>query len=140
MPVLADPAFADILVGDTPLLDLSFAFPELGRKVRVLAKAEWHNPGGSVKDRAGWFIFRDAIERGKLAKGKVLLDSSSGNTGIAYAWIGARLGHKVALALPGSVSKHRRAILEAYGVELLFTDPLEGSDGEIGRASCRERV
>jgi cysteine synthase B len=131
MPALADPAFAGILVGDTPLLDLSFAFPELGRKVRVLAKAEWHNPGGSVKDRAAWFIFRDAIATGKLTKGKVLLDSSSGNTGIAYAWIGARLGYKVSLALPGSVSKHRRAILEAYGVELLFTDPLEGSDGAI---------
>ncbi len=96
-----------------------------------MAKAEWHNPGGSVKDRAGWFIFRDAIATGKLTKGKVLLDSSSGNTGIAYAWIGARLGYKVSLALPGSVSRHRRAILEAYGVELLFTDPLEGSDGAI---------
>jgi cysteine synthase B len=121
----------DIKVGDTPLLDVSFAFPELGKKVRVLGKAEWHNPGGSVKDRAGWFIFRDAIESGKLAEGKILLDSSSGNTGIAYAWIGARLGRKVSLAVPGSVSKHRRAILEAYGVELLFTDPLEGSDGAI---------
>ena len=131
MPALADPSFADVLVGDTPLLNLSFAFPELGSKVKVMAKAEWHNPGGSVKDRAAWFIFRDAIATGKLTKGKVLLDSSSGNTGIAYAWIGARLGYKVSLALPGSVSKHRRAILEAYGVELLFTDPLEGSDGAI---------
>src|SRR5580692_7870424 len=131
MPVANDPRLTDVQVGDTPLLNLSFAFPELGQKVKVMAKAEWHNPGGSVKDRAGWFIFRDAIESGKLAKGKILLDSSSGNTGIAYAWIGARLGHKVSLAVPGSVSKHRRAILEAYGVELLFTDPLEGSDGAI---------
>lgn len=131
MPALTRAAFADALVGDTPLMNLSFAFPELGKKVKVMAKAEWHNPGGSIKDRAGWFIFQDAIANGKLTKGKVLLDSSSGNTGIAYAWIGARLGYKVSLALPGSVSKHRRAILEAYGVELLFTDPIEGSDGAI---------
>jgi cysteine synthase B len=130
MPVL-DAQLSGIKVGDTPLLDLSFAFPELGEKVKVMGKAEWHNPGGSVKDRAGWFIFRDAILSGKLTRDKILLDSSSGNTGIAYAWIGARLGYKVSLALPGSVSKHRRAILEAYGVELLFTDPLEGSDGSI---------
>lgn len=123
---------ADLVkVGDTPLLDVSFAFPELGPKVKVMAKAEWHNPGGSIKDRAGWFIFRDALATGKLTKDKVLLDSSSGNTGIAYTWIGARLGYKVSLAVPGSVSKLRRAILEAYGVELLFTDPLEGSDGAI---------
>ncbi len=131
MPVATDSRLAGIKVGDTPLLDVSFAFPELGDKVKVMGKAEWQNPGGSVKDRAGWFIFRDAILTGKLTRDKILLDSSSGNTGIAYAWIGARLGYKVSLALPGSVSKHRRAILEAYGVELLFTDPLEGSDGSI---------
>lgn len=131
MPVLEPAALADVKVGDTPLLDVSFAFPELGKKVRVLGKAEWHNPGGSIKDRAGFFIFRDAIESGRLTKNKVLLDSSSGNTGIAYAWLGARLGYKISLAVPGSISKHRRAILEAYGVELLFTDPLEGSDGSI---------
>ena len=134
MTVLSDPSFSDALIGDTPLLDLSFAFPELGRKVKVMAKAEWRNPGGSVKDRAGWFIFRDAIATGRLTQGKALLDSSSGDSGIAYAWIGARLGYKVSLALPGSVSSHRRAILEAYGVELLFTDPLEGSDGAIREA------
>ncbi|MDE2509497.1 MAG: cysteine synthase family protein [Elusimicrobia bacterium] len=131
MPTAQPDVFPDLKVGDTPLLDVSFAFPELGKTVRVMGKAEWHNPGGSIKDRAGWFIFRDAVATGKLTKGKVLLDSSSGNTGIAYAWIGARLGHKVSLAVPGSISKHRRAILEAYGVELLFTDPLEGSDGAI---------
>ncbi|MDE2142565.1 MAG: cysteine synthase family protein [Elusimicrobia bacterium] len=131
MPTAQPAAFPDVKVGDTPLLDVSFAFPELGKTVRVMGKAEWHNPGGSIKDRAGWFIFRDAIQSRKLSDGKILLDSSSGNTGIAYAWIGARLGRKVSLAVPGSISKHRRAILEAYGVELLFTDPLEGSDGAI---------
>jgi cysteine synthase B len=131
MPTAKTPVFPDVKVGGTPLLDVSFAFPELGKKVRVMGKAEWHNPGGSIKDRAGWFIFRDAVETGKLDGDRILLDSSSGNTGIAYAWIGARLGRKVSLAVPGSISKHRRAILEAYGVELLFTDPLEGSDGAI---------
>jgi len=130
MPATA-PRFDGIKIGNTPLLDVSFAFPELGEKVKVMAKAEWANPGGSVKDRAGYFILKDALETGKLAGGRMLLDSSSGNTGIAYAWLGARLGVKVALAVPGSISKHRRAILEAYGVELLFTDPLEGSDGAI---------
>ena len=131
MPTLAAHNLDGIHVGNTPLLDVSFAFPELGKKVTIMAKAEWANPGGSVKDRAGFFIIRDALETGKLAGGKVLLDSSSGNTGIAYAWLGARLGVKVALAVPGSLSKHRRAILEAYGVELFFTDPLEASDGAI---------
>jgi cysteine synthase B len=121
-------------VGQTPLLDISHAFPELGRQVKILGKAEWHNPGGSVKDRAGWFIFRDAVQTGKLSGGRRLLDSSSGNTGIAYAWLGARLGYQVSLAVPGTLSKHRRAILEAYGVELLFTNPLEGSDGAIREA------
>ena len=131
MPVTATRAFETIKVGNTPLLDVSFAFPELGNKVTIMAKAEWANPGGSVKDRAGYFILKEALETDKLAGGKILLDSSSGNTGIAYAWLGARLGVRVALAVPGSISKHRRAILEAYGVELLFTDPLEGSDGAI---------
>jgi len=131
MPDTAARNIETIKVGNTPLLDVSFAFPELGEKVKIVAKAEWANPGGSVKDRAGYFILKDALETGKLAGGKILLDSSSGNTGIAYAWLGARLGVKVALAVPGSIGKHRRAILEAYGVELLFTDPLEGSDGAI---------
>ena len=131
MTVAAARNLETIKVGNTPLLDVSFAFPELGDKVKIVAKAEWTNPGGSVKDRAGFRIIKDALETGKLAGGKILLDSSSGNTGIAYAWLGARLGVKVTLAVPGSIAKHRRAILEAYGAELLFTDPLEGSDGAI---------
>ncbi|MDP3542566.1 MAG: cysteine synthase family protein [Elusimicrobiota bacterium] len=131
MPAASTLSFEGIKVGNTPLLDVSFAFPELGEKVKIVAKAEWANPGGSVKDRAAYFIIKDALETGKLDGGKVLLDSSSGNTGIAYAWLGARLGVKVALAVPGSIAKQRRAILEAYGVELFFTDPLEGSDGAI---------
>lgn len=114
----------------TPLLDLSHLAPT---GARVYAKAEWHNPGGSVKDRAGLSIVRAALDSGRL-KGKRLLDATSGNTGIAYAWICAKLGVPVSLAVPGSLNPHRRSILEAYGVELLFTDPLEGSDGAIREA------
>lgn len=122
-------------VGDTPLLDLSGISPELrGGTVSLWAKAEWHNPGGSVKDRAALRIIQDAEKSGDLIRGKTLLDATSGNTGIAYSWICARLGYKVSLAVPGSISPQRRAILEAYGSELLFTDPLEGSDGAIREA------
>jgi cysteine synthase B len=115
----------------TPLLDLT-SLAGSGA-VRVLAKAEWHNPGGSVKDRAGLRIVQDALKRGDLA-GKRLLDATSGNTGIAYAWICAKLGLPLTLAVPGSLNRHRRSILEAYGAELLFTDPMEGSDGAIREA------
>jgi len=120
-------------VGDTPLLEIQGLFPALGG-IRLLAKAEWHNPGGSVKDRAGLRIVQEAERAGLLGNGRRLLDATSGNTGIAYAWICARLGVKVSLAVPGSLSPQRRAILEAYGVELLFTNPLEGSDGAIREA------
>jgi cysteine synthase B len=131
MSVISSAALADVRIGNTPLLDVSHAFPDLGDRVKILGKAEWVNPGGSVKDRAGYFIIKNGLETGKLSGGRVLLDSSSGNTGIAYAWLGARTGVKVALAVPASIARHRRAILEAYGVELFFTDPLEGSDGAI---------
>ncbi len=102
--------------------------------MRLFAKAEWHNPGGSVKDRAGLRIVQEAEAAGKLNPGKVLLDATSGNTGIAYSWICAALGIKVSLAVPGSIAPQRRAILEAYGAELLFTSPLEGTDGAIREA------
>lgn len=117
----------------TPLLELTGLLPGLRENVRLYAKAEWHNPGGSVKDRAGLRIIQDAERRGDLA-GKRLLDATSGNTGIAYAWICARLGIPLSLAVPGSLNAHRRSILESYGTELLFTDPLEGSDGAIREA------
>lgn len=124
----------DIRVGRTPLIELTGLSPALERGVRLFAKAEWHNPGGSVKDRAGLSIVRAAERDGKLHKGKVLLDATSGNTGIAYAWICARLGYKASLAVPNSIAPQRRAILQAYGVELLFTSPLEGTDGAIREA------
>ena len=124
-----------ITAGNTPLLQIDEGFsPWLGKGVRLFAKAEWHNPGGSVKDRAALRIIQEAEREEKLRPGKILLDATSGNTGIAYAWICARLGYRARLAVPKSVNETRRAILEAYGAELILTDPLEGSDGAIRRA------
>lgn len=116
----------------TPLLDLTELLGAPAA-VRVLAKAEWHNPGGSVKDRAGLRIVSEAESAGRL-RGRRLLDATSGNTGIAYAWVCARLGVPLTLAVPGTLNAHRRSILEAYGAELLFTDPQEGTDGAIREA------
>ncbi len=133
MPTKTTESSATLAVGKTPLIELT-GLPGLSERVRLFAKAEWHNPGGSVKDRAGLRIIQEAEKAGKLAPGMNLLDATSGNTGIAYAWIGARLGIKVTLAVPGSISRRRRAILEAYGAELMFTDPLESTDGAIREA------
>jgi cysteine synthase B len=117
------------LVGNTPLLDLSSL---TGRSaVSLYGKAEYMNPGGSVKDRPGKAMVEDAIRRGLLGPGKRILDSTSGNTGIAYAWIGAALGIPVTLCLPSNASPERKRILGAYGVALHLTDPLQGSDGAI---------
>lgn len=114
-------------VGNTPLLDLSRFSPK--ESVRILAKAEWFNPGGSVKDRAALYMVRQGEERGELTEEKVLLDSTSGNTGIAYAWIAAALGYRIELVVPANISPEKKSILRAYGVHLTFSDPLEGSDG-----------
>ena len=100
----------------------------------MLAKAEWANPGGSVKDRAAASIVRDARDRGLLAPGKTLLDATSGNTGIAFAMLGAALGFPVQLAMPSNVSQERKRILRAYGAQVEWTDPGQGSDGAIRRA------
>ena len=100
----------------------------------MLAKAEWANPGGSVKDRAAAAIVRDARSRSLLVPGKILLDASSGNTGIAFAMLGAALGFPVQLAMPSNVSPERRRILHAYGARVEWTDPDQGSDGAIRRA------
>jgi len=117
------------LVGNTPLYELkSFAKETPG--VRIFAKCEFYNPGGSVKDRAGLQMLKDA----KVPAGKTLLDSTSGNTGIALAWIGAAMGLKVALVMPSNVSAARKRITKAYGAELIYSDPLEGSDGAIRHA------
>ncbi len=117
------------LIGNTPLVDLSGLTGKPG--VRLYAKAELANPGGSVKDRPALAMVMDALRRSLFTGGRRLLDATSGNTGIAYAMIGAALGIPVALALPDSASPERKRILKAYGAELRITDPLAGSDGAI---------
>jgi cysteine synthase B len=118
-------------IGNTPLLAFQRVTAHLPPTVNVYAKAEWTNPGGSVKDRAALNIIRTAEREGKLAPGMTLVDSTSGNTGIAYAMIGAARGIKVKLFVPANASPERITILKAYGVDLVLTDPLEGSDGAI---------
>jgi S-sulfo-L-cysteine synthase (O-acetyl-L-serine-dependent) len=127
--VLDGPCQLTDLVGNTPLLDLSRLTGRPG--VRIYGKAEFANPGGSVKDRPGKAMVEEAVRRGLLGKGKRILDSTSGNTGIAYGWLGAALGIPVTICLPSNASPERKRILEAYGVELRLTDPLQGSDGAI---------
>jgi cysteine synthase B len=121
------------LVGNTPLIPLPSS-PALSRPLpSVFLKAEWLNPGGSVKDRPALFILRDGIARRELP-GKRLLDASSGNTAIAYAMLGAAAGVGVTVCVPANASAERKALLEAYGAEVRFTDPLDGSDGAIRAA------
>jgi S-sulfo-L-cysteine synthase (O-acetyl-L-serine-dependent) len=115
-------------IGNTPLLRLDTLTRDLGT-VQLLGKAEWHNPGGSVKDRTAASIVAEARRSGKLAPGRILLDSTSGNTGIAYAMLGAALGFAVTLCVPENVSLERKRILQAYGANIIYTDPGEGSDG-----------
>lgn len=119
-------------IGNTPLLRMervTSAYPN----VEIYAKAEWFNPGGSVKDRAAYSMIREGERRGELRPGKVILDATSGNTGIAYAMIGAALGYRVKLCLPNSASPERKHILHAYGVEIVYTPGDEGTDGAIRR-------
>jgi S-sulfo-L-cysteine synthase (O-acetyl-L-serine-dependent) len=122
-------------IGDTPLLPLDALIRVLPYtqlpNVHLLGKAEWYNPGGSVKDRAAARIVAEARRSGKLAPGKILLDSTSGNTGISYAMLGAALGFAVTLCVPENVSPERKRILQAYGANIIYTDPAEGSDGAI---------
>ncbi len=123
-------------IGNTPLLSFRRITQALPAEVRVLAKAEWQNPGGSVKDRAAYQIIRSAEADGRLRPGKTILDSTSGNTGIAYAMIAAAKDYRVKLMLPENVSPERVSILRAYDVDLEFTDPLEGSDGALKAVSA----
>ncbi len=122
------------LIGNTPLVPLDACLHGSGvrsAQVKLWGKAEWYNPGGSVKDRAAASIVVEARRSGKLAPGKILLDSTSGNTGIAYAMLGAALGFPVTLCVPENVSPERKRILQAYGANIIYTDPAEGSDGAI---------
>jgi cysteine synthase B len=122
------------LVGNTPLLRLSRVTAELPRGVELYAKAEWYNPAGSIKDRPALNMVLEGERAGRLIPGKVILDATSGNTGIAYAMIGAARGYAVKLCLPKNASPERKRILKAYGAELVLTSPLEGSDGAIREA------
>lgn len=118
-------------IGNTPLLGFKRITSHLPDNIQIFAKAEWDNPGGSVKDRPAREIVRQAFANGRLGNGQILMDSSSGNTGIAYAMLGVAKGFSVKLFMSEAVSKERIAILRAYGVDIEFTDPMEGSDGAI---------
>lgn len=120
-------------VGNTPLIRLDRLTEHL-HGVQILGKAEWANPGGSVKDRAASAIVADAQKKGLLTPGKALLDATSGNTGIAYAMLGSAQGFPVTLCMPSNVSPERKHILAAYGAEIIFTNPADGSDGAIRMA------
>lgn len=120
------------LIGNTPLIRLSRLETTPG--VELYAKAEWQNPGGSVKDRAAARMIAEGVRSGALQPGGTILDATSGNTGIAYAMIGAALGYRVRLCIPANVTPERTRVLRAFGAELVMTNPLEGSDGAIREA------
>ena len=119
------------LIGNTPLIRLNHITEGLSPGVEVYAKAEWFNPGGSVKDRPALWMILDGIKTKKLTHDKILMDSSSGNTAIAYAMIGAALGYEVELVIPENVNIERKKTLKAFGARIIYSDPLEGSDGAI---------
>lgn len=119
------------LIGNTPMIRLARFARDVPDEVEFYAKAEWLNPGGSVKDRPAIRMVQEGEQSGQLTAGKTILDATSGNTGIAYAMIGAARGYPVKLCLPENITPERKRILRAYGADLVFTDPLEGSDGAI---------
>ena len=131
-PTTVSPSVID-LIGETPLVRLRRIEADVPG-VELYAKAEWKNPGGSVKDRPALRMIQEGIASGQLARGREILDATSGNTGIAYAMIGAALGYQVTLCVPENVTPERKRVLRAYGASLVFTDPLEGSDGAIRKA------
>lgn len=122
-------------VGNTPLVQIRKAGNDVSQvkagRVKIFAKLEYFNPGGSVKDRAATRMVQEAIQTGDLKAGKVILDSTSGNTGIAYAMIGAALGYPVELVMPRNVSLQRKQIIETFGAKIIYSSPMEGSDGAI---------
>ncbi|MHA2329998.1 MAG: PLP-dependent cysteine synthase family protein [Candidatus Hodarchaeales archaeon] len=117
-------------IGNTPLIQLRNIIPD-NSFVKIFAKAEWFNPGGSVKDRAAFFMISQAIRNGSLTKNKTILDASSGNTGVGYALIAASLGYKITICIPKNASIERIRLLKAYGANLVLTNPLEGMDEAI---------
>ncbi|MCA9605883.1 MAG: cysteine synthase family protein [Myxococcales bacterium] len=118
-------------VGNTPVVRLRNIEKDCPPGVELWLKLEYANPGGSVKDRPAFQMVKDALADGRLTKDKVLIDATSGNTGVAYSLIGAALGLKVQLVMPKNVSKARKDITQAFGTELIYSDPMEGSDGAI---------
>jgi|TARA_Y100000817_G_scaffold97153_1_gene75652 cysteine synthase B len=118
------------LIGNTPLIKLN-QFSELSSDKKIYIKAEWFNPGGSIKDRAALSMIKEGIKKGSLTKEKTIMDSSSGNTAIAYAMIGSALGFKVELVTPENINIERKKTLEAYGAKIIYSSPFEGSDGAI---------
>lgn len=120
-------------IGNTPLVRLEELTRDLPG-IEILGKAEWANPGGSVKDRAASFIVKDALTRGLLSSTQGLIDATSGNTGIAYAMLGAALGFPVTLCMPSNVSPERKKYVACYGAQIVWTDPAQGSDGAIRKA------
>jgi cysteine synthase B len=131
-PPVTDRAASSVigLVGRTPMVRLQ-KFERETPGVEIYAKAEWQNPGGSVKDRAAARMIADGEASGRLRPGLTIIDATSGNTGIAYAMVGAARGYQVKLCLPENASQERKLILRAFGVDLILTDPLEGTDGAI---------
>jgi cysteine synthase B len=119
------------LIGDTPLLEIQRMSEGLPSTVKIFAKLEGFNPGGSVKDRPAWRMIQEGLKSGKLRAGKTILDSTSGNTGIALAMIGSVLRYPVELVMPANVSAERKQIILAYGAKVTYSDPMEGSDGAI---------
>ena len=118
------------LIGNTPLIKLN-QFSDLSSDKKIYIKAEWFNPGGSIKDRAALSMIKEGIKKGSLTKEKTIMDSSSGNTAIAYAMIGSALGFKVELVTPENINIERKKTLEAYGAKIIYSSPFEGSDGAI---------
>src|SRR5215468_303278 len=124
------------LIGNTPLVELRAVRDGVPEGVRLFAKLEGFNPGGSVKDRPAKKMIEQGIAEGKLVAGKTILDSTSGNTGIGLAMVGAALGYPVKLVMPENVSTERKRVVAAFGAEMVFSDPMEGSDGAI--RLCRQ--
>lgn len=125
----ADPDALLRTIGSTPLIPLLRIGAAFAPRIRIFAKAEWFNPGGSVKDRPAYRMIRAAEVSGQMTPDKIILDATSGNTGIAYAMIAARRGYRVKLMMPANASAERKKLLSAYGAELVLTDPAQGSDG-----------
>ncbi len=132
-PVMVAPGDSSVLqsIGNTPMFRLRRITEGLSPGVEIHVKAEWFNPGGSVKDRPALRMIEEAEREGRLTPDKIIIDATSGNTGIAYAMIGAVKGYRVTLVMPGNVSQERRQLAQAYGAEVIESDPLEGSDGAI---------